>query len=208
MTRTRSRQNAYGTRGRSRQSPVRLAALTLAAAGLTTASSGCARPLAPVRFQSRAVAAPAAVGVSAAKSTPTVNAPQQQVLAALAAYTTALGEAEDSMSGAVARESLRPHLAADRVQGLVRAMTAIWAHGESFDGHDIRHVSSVTVVGHHAFVHDCDDTSGMALVDISTGQIVPGSTGRSRANLVTCLDLVAGHWLVQFQLLEDVPCTP
>jgi hypothetical protein len=56
--------------------------------------------------------------------------------------------------------------------------------------------------------HDCDDTSGTALVDIVTGELVPGSSGTSRANVVTRLELAGSHWLVQFQLVEDVPCTP
>jgi len=133
---------------------------------------------------------------------------RQEVLAALASYTTALVQAEHSRSGEVARELLRPHLAASRIDGLVQAMTAIWARYETFGGQDIRHVTSVIVVGRRAFVHDCDNTSGMSVVDIATGQIVPGSSGTPRANLVTCLDLVSGNWLVQFQLVEDVPCVP
>ena len=87
-------------------------------------------------------------------------------------------------------------------------MSAIWAKGESFYGEDVLHVSSVSIAAGRAFVHDCDDTSAMGLMNVATGQIVPGSAGVPRDNVVTRLDLVAGHWLVQFQLIEDVPCTP
>jgi len=154
------------------------------------------------------VVRPPSFSALAVTSTPSATTPRQQVLAAIAGYTTALGHAEDSRSGAVARKLLRPYLAVGRIEGLVQAMNAIWARGESFTGQDIRHVLSVTVVGRHAFVHDCDNTSGMAVVDAVTGQVVSGSSGTSHANFVTRLDLVAGHWLVQFQLLEAVPCMP
>jgi hypothetical protein len=133
---------------------------------------------------------------------------RQQVLVALAGYTTAVGQAEESRSTIVASELLRPYLAPGRIPGLVQTMKAIWARGESFVGQDARHVVSVMLTGRHAFVHDCDNTSAMALMDIATGQIVPGSSGALRTNLVTRLDLVAGHWLVQFQLIEDMPCAP
>lgn len=206
MTPTRPRQGASETYCYSPRSQATLAALIVALTGLVMASAGCAGPLAPIRLPFRAVATSAAISTSPATTASSLMTPRQQVLGALAGYMTALGQAQDSRSGAVARELLRPYLVADRVDGVVLAMMAIWARGESFDGQDIRHVSNVTVVGRYAFVHDCDDTSRMALVDIATAKIVPGSSGTSRANLVTRLDLVGGHWLVQFQLLEDVPC--
>jgi hypothetical protein len=48
----------------------------------------------------------------------------------------------------------------------------------------------------------------MGLLNAATGQAVPGSAGIRHDNVVTRLDLVGGHWLVQFQLVEAVPCTP
>jgi hypothetical protein len=185
-----------------------LAVLIVTVIGLVMACAACTGPLTPARLPLNPVATPAAIGASAAKTAWPVMTPRDQVLAAFAGYVTALGRAEESRSADVARELLRPYLAADRVESLVRAMTAIWARGESFDGQDVRHISNVTLVGRHAFVHDCDDTSGTALVDIVTGELVPGSSGTSRANVVTRLELVGGHWLVQFQLIEDVPCAP
>jgi hypothetical protein len=208
MTPTRPTKGAGGTDRYTRRSQAPLAAQVAAVTGLAIASAGCAEPLAPIRLPFKAAARSAAVGTSSAKTAPSVMTTRQQILASLAGYMTALGQAEDSRSGAVARELLRPYLAPDRIDGLVQAMTAIWAGGESFNGKDIRHVSNVTVVGRYAFVHDCDNTSGMALVDIATAQLVAGSSGTSRVNLVTRLNLVGGHWLVEFQLVEDVPCTP
>jgi hypothetical protein len=212
MTPKRPQHDTPGAYG-CRRSQARCAALITAMTSVVIASVGCARPLAQVRPPAR-VTASTMVGASATVIAPSTSSaqalrtPRQQVLAALAGYTIALGRAEDSRSNAVARELLGPYLAAEKVDGLVTAIAAIWARGEVFSGQDIRHVSSVTIVGQHAVVHDCDNTSGMALVDIATGQIVPGTSGTLRANLVTRLNLVSGHWLVQFQLLEDVPCAP
>jgi hypothetical protein len=190
-------ENRCGNRSRRWREPLMVA---IAAASMSAA--GCAGTVAQVQLPAKAVATPAAI------SAPVVMTPRQQVIDALVGYTAALAQADESRSSSTAREFLRQYLAASRIDGLVRAMNGIWARGERFYGEDVLHVSSVTLARWHAFVHDCDDTSGMGLVDIATGQIVPGSAGTSRANLVTRLDLVSGHWLVQFQLVEDVPCTP
>lgn len=206
MMPTRFTQGARGTYCYSALSHAALACLIVVVTPLVMATAGCAEQLASIRLPSRAVTTPAAGSTPPATTMSSAISPRQQALATLAGYMTALGEAEDSRSGVVAHGLLTPYLVANRVDGLVRAMTAIWARGDSFEGQEIRHVSNVTIVGHYAFVHECDNTSGMVLVDIATRQIVPGSSGTSRANLVTRLDLVAGHWLVQFQLFEDVPC--
>jgi hypothetical protein len=176
--------------------------LIVAAVGLVPALTACAGAAAEVPLPAKPAANPAAVTAPAALT------PRQQVTAALTGYTTALGQADNSRSKSAARRLLRPYLAASRIGGLVQAMSGIWARGETFYGTDVVHVSSVRIAGARAFVHDCDDTSGMGLVTTATGQIVPGSAGVAGANLVTRLDLVGGHWLVEFQLVEDVPCTP
>lgn len=178
------------------------AAIIAVAGGFVIALSGCAGSVGQMRLPTK-LATPPVAAISAPAMTP-----RQQVLAAVAGYTTALSQAESSRNAGVAGELLRPYLAAARIGGLVQAMSAIWARGETFNGHDVRHVLSVAVLGGHALVHDCDNTSGMALVDSASGQIVPGSTGTTRANFVTHLDCVSGHWLVQFQVLEDMPCVP
>jgi hypothetical protein len=134
--------------------------------------------------------------------------PRQQVLAALIGYTAALGRAEQSRSVAVARRLLRPYLAAGRIDGLVEAVSNIWAKGDRFYGTDVLHIIGARIDGRRAFVHDCDDTSGMGLENAATGQALPGSAGVRRANLVTRLDQVAGHWLVESQLPEGVSCAP
>jgi hypothetical protein len=176
--------------------------LLMVAIGLVPALAACAGSGALVQLPARPAAKPAAVIV------PMVLTPSQQIVAAITGYTAALGQADKSRSTSAARQLLKPYLAASRLGGLVQAMSAIWSSGESFYGADVMHVSSVTIDGGHAFVHDCDDTSGMGLTQDATGQIVPGSSGVPRANLVTRLDLVRGRWIVDFQLLEDVPCTP
>jgi hypothetical protein len=91
---------------------------------------------------------------------------------------------------------------------LVEAISTIWARGDRFYGEDVLHILGVRIDGHRAFVHDCDDTSGLGLENAATGQAVPGSAGVRHANLVTRLDQVAGRWLVESQLLQDVPCAP
>jgi hypothetical protein len=174
----------------------------MAIAWLVPALAGCAGATPQVHL-------PAKPGArSALIIAPAILTPRQQVDAALSGYVTALGQADKSGNTAAARQLLRPYLAPSRIPGLVQAMSAIWAKGESFYGEDVLHVSSVMIAAGRAFVHDCDDTSSMGLINVATGQIVPGSPGVPRDNVVTRLDLVGGHWLVQFQLVEDVPCAP
>lgn len=182
------------------RTPRRLATL-IAVSCVVATLAACGGTAAQVRLPAKLVA-PKVVAVSS----PAALTTRQQVIGAFIGYTNALARAEDSRSSTAASRLLRPYLAASRVDGLVKTMEAIWARGQSFLGRDLLHVSAVTVAGRHAFVHDCDNTSGMALVSIATGQIVPGSSGALHVNLITRLDLVSGHWLVQFQLVEDVPC--
>jgi hypothetical protein len=152
-----------------------------------------AKPGAPTR---------AALGRSAALT------PRQQVIAALTGYIAALTEAELSKSRAAARRILRPYLAADRIGGLIHAVGAIWARGDAFYGQDVLHVLSVRVEGRRAFVHDCDNTSGMGLEYAASGQTVPGSAGVAHDNVVTRLELAQGRWQVESQVPVDVPCAP
>jgi len=170
------------------------------AALLTGCSGGSGSPV-RIGLPSRPPAARATTVAAPATSV------TSQVIAAFTGYTVALGEADKSRNAALARSLLRPYLAASRIDGLVQAMSSIWAQGELFYGQDVLHISSVYVTSGTAFVRDCDDTSGMGLEYAATGQPVPGSAGIPRENVVTRLDLVGGHWLVQFQLIEDVPCT-
>jgi hypothetical protein len=130
------------------------------------------------------------------------------VIAALAGYSAALGQAEQSRSGATARRLLHPYLAANRIGGLVRAVSTIWARGDAFYGQDVLRVLTVRIEGRRAFVHECDNTSGMGLEHAASGQAVPGSSGVEHDNLVTRLELARGRWLVESQLPEDVPCVP
>lgn len=175
----------------------------VAAAALTPMLAGCAGAAAPVRLPAR----PAAASRAATGTAATVS-PQGQVIAALAAYTAALSAAGKSRSAPAARRLLQPYLAASRIDGVVQTMSSIWAKGEIFFGQDDLHTLSVTITGQSAFVHDCDDTSGMGLAYQATGQVVAGSAGISELNVVTHLVLAGGRWLVQFQVVEDVPCTP
>jgi hypothetical protein len=184
-----------------------------ATAALTPVLVGCGAGAAPVSLPARppavtrpvagrAVAGRAVAGGAAAASA------RQRVIAALVGYTAALSAAEKSRNAAAARWLLQPYLAASRIAAVVQTMSSIWADGEVFFGQDILHVLSVTITGQSAFVHDCDDTSAKGLDYEATGQVVPGSAGISELNIVTHLALTGGRWLVLFQLVEDVPCTP
>jgi hypothetical protein len=176
--------------------------LIVVVVGLVPTLSACAGAAARVQLPAKPVV------TSASVIAPAVLTQREQVVTALTGYVTAVAQGERSRSISAARQLLRPCLAAGRISGLVQAMSTIWAKGESFYGEDVLHVSSVMIAGDRAFVHDCDDTAGLGLMNVATGEIVPGSPGVPRDNLVTRLDLVGGHWLVQFQLVEDVPCTP
>jgi len=192
------RPQGFRRAGRARRQV--LIGVCVCAAPLLAACSGAA---AQVHLPPQAgPAGPVAV------SGPAPGTSRQHVTAALAGYTAALASAEASRDPAQARRLLRPYLAANRIGGLVSAISIIWARGESFYGHDDLHILTVQISGQRAFVHDCDDTSAMGLDYESTGQPVPGTAGVNRANLVTRLDSVHGHWLVESQLPEDLPCVP
>lgn len=171
-------------------------------ATVATALVACSEAASPVRLPARPPA-----GTSPVAATSVAASPRQQVIAALTGYTVALGEAARSRNAAKAGALLRPYLAASQIDGTVQTMSTIWAKGEVFVGEDVLHILSVTVTGTTAFAHDCDDTSAMGLEDAAAGTVVPGSVGVPHLNLVTRLGLVRGHWLVQSQLIEDVPCT-
>jgi hypothetical protein len=181
----------------------RRAAVVAALAPVLVVLVGCGGRAASVPLPAKPRAAASAVASTAAS-----RSPRQQVIAALAGYTAALSEADKSRSASVAHRLLQPYLAGSRIAGVVQTMSSIWGKGEVFFGQDVLHVLSATISGPSAFVHDCDDTSGMGLEYQATGQLVPGSAGSPELNIVTHLTLVGGRWLVQFQLVEDVPCAP
>jgi hypothetical protein len=173
--------------------------------------AACAMPvLAACSGEPAQVELPAnpAAATPAASREPLSATPRKQVLAALTGYTAALGRAEQSRSITMARRLLRPYLSVSRTGDLVEAVSTILARGDRFYGEDVLHVIGVRIHGHRAFVHDCDDTSGMGLENAATGQTLPGSAGVRDANIVTRLDRVAGHWLVESQVPEGVPCAP
>lgn len=182
--------------------PAMAAALAVLLSGSLTGCGGSpGRVRLPARPPARSPSAPAKAAATTSTSV------KQQVIAAFTGYTIALGQADRSRNAAVARSLLRPYLAASRIDGLVQAMSSIWAQGKVFYGQDVLHITNVSIGSGEAFVHDCDDTSGMGLEYAATGGPVPGSAGIPQENVVTRLDLTAGRWLVQFQLIEDVPCT-
>jgi hypothetical protein len=197
MTSLRSWQTA----SRRRRVPVVVAAIVTAC--VLPVVAACSGEPALVELPAK----PAAASQAALTRLPPAT-PRQQVLAALTGYTAALGRAEQSRSDMVARKLLRPYVAASRIGGIVEELSSIWAKGDRFYGQDVLHVLGVRIDGHRAFVHGCDDTSAMGLESAATGQILPGTAGVQHANLVTRLGLVAGRWLVESQLPEDVPCAP
>jgi hypothetical protein len=197
MTAPQAWQTALGRRR------VPVIVVAMAAACTVPVLAACSREPAQVGLPSKPAAATPAPARARMAATP-----RQQVLAALTGYTAALSQAEQSRSAAVARRLVRPYLAASRIGGLVAAVSAIWARGDRFYGNDVLHILGVRIDGRRAYVHDCDDTSGMGLESAATGQALPGSAGVPDANLVTRLDQVAGHWLVESQVPESVPCAP
>jgi hypothetical protein len=197
MTAPRAWRTVFGRRR------VPAVVVAMAAACTLLVITACSTELAQVGLPARPVAATPAASDAQISATP-----RQQVLAALTGYTAALGQAEQSRSVAVARRLLRPYLAVSRIGGLVSAVSAIWARGNRFYGDDVLHIIGVHIDGHRAYVHDCDDTTGMGLEGAATGQALPGSAGVRDANLVTRLDQVAGHWVVESQVPESVPCAP
>lgn len=191
MRLSRSRVDPLMSRGRA----------VIAAAALAPALAACNGTAAPVSLPPRSPSLPPAASRTAA-----IQSAQEQVIAAFTGYVEALSQAEKSRNATQARALLRPYLAASRIDATVQTMSSFWASGEIFYGRDLLHIMSVSVKGATAFVHDCDDTSGMGLENATTGQIVPGSSGIPHLNLVTRLDLLGGRWVVQVQVIEDVPC--
>ena len=173
----------------------------LIAAAMASALAACNGTAVPVALPSRSP-----VAATPASPTAAFLSAQQQVIAAFTGYVGALSQAERSRNVAEARDLLQPYLAASRIDGTIQTMSSIWASGEVFYGQDVLHILNVSVKGTTAFLHDCDDTSGMGLDNAATGQVVPGSVGIPHLNLVTRVDLVGGRWLVQVQVIEDVPC--
>jgi hypothetical protein len=177
-------------------------ALAILASSLAPILAGCSGAAAPVQLPPK----PPTLKTVVVSKQPTLR-PRQQVVAALTGYTAALRAANLSRNALTAKRLLRPYLSAARIDSIVRTEQGIWSKGETAYGQDVLHILSVRIVGSHAFVHDCDNTSTAGLADIATGQRVPGSTGIPDLNIVTRLNLVNGHWTVDFQLVEDVPCT-
>jgi hypothetical protein len=173
----------------------------VAVAALAPALAACSGAAARVALPPRPAAA-----TPAAPSAPAALSAQQRVVAAFTGYVAALSEAERSRNAAEASNLLRPYLVASRIDGTVQTMSSIWASGEVFYGQDVLHILTVSVTASTATLHDCDDTSGMGLASATTGRLVPGSAGIPQLNLVTRLALTGGRWLVQVQVIEDVPC--
>lgn len=133
---------------------------------------------------------------------------RQQVVSAFTGYNAALRRANNSRNPARVRQLMRPYLNSATITNLIRLDRSIWAKGEVFYGHVAYHVLTVQIDGDHAFVHDCDNTSGSGLENATTGQLIPGSLGVRDQNIITRLNLVHGRWLIGLQTIEDVPCKP
>ena len=180
--------------------PAGLALLVTAClAPLLAACAGAAAQVhLPAKTQATAAAAPA----------PQPLTPREQVVAAFTGYTTAMATAFDSRSPAEVRQLLSPYLNAATIANAVQAFSQAWRQNEVSFGQPERHIIGVRIDGGAAWVHDCDNTSKSGLEYAGTGQIVPGSLGTVDDNLMTRLDLVAGHWVIGVQTVEEVPCTP
>jgi hypothetical protein len=167
------------------------------------ALAGCGDIATSVRLPPKPAPTHAAVA-----SKPRPLSARQQVLAAFTGYNEALRTAGNSRNPAEVTRLMRPYLPAGTISNLIKFDRSIWAKGELFYGHIVRHILTVSIDGRHAFVHDCDNTSEAGLEDARTGQVVPGSLGVRDDNVITRLNRVGGRWLVGIQTIEDVPCTP
>jgi len=185
-----------------RPAPHRRCQLAILASCLVPALAACSGAVAQVHLPPKP---PAATTSSSIRKQPPAS-PRQQVIAALTGYVAALHAANLSKNPATVRRLLRPYLYAARTDSVIQTEREIWSKGEAPYGQTILHILSVRVVGRHAFVHDCDDTSGSGLENASTGQPVPGSAGISDLNIITRLELVRGRWIIEFQIVEDAPC--
>lgn len=170
---------------------------------VAVALSGCGEVATSVRLPPKTAPTHAAVATK-----PRRRSERQQVLAAFTGYNTALRKAGNSRSVAEVRSLMRPYLDSATIANLIRFDRSLWSKHEVFYGQVVYHVLSVQVDGDHAFVHDCDNTSGAGLEDDKTGQLIPGSLGVKDQNIVTRLNLVHGRWLIGLQTIEDVPCKP
>jgi hypothetical protein len=133
---------------------------------------------------------------------------RRQVLAAFTGYNTALRAANNSRNAAKVRQLMRPYINGATITNLIRFDRKLWSKDEIFYGHIAYHTLTVRIDGDHAFVHDCDNTSGSGLENESTGQVIRGSVGVTDQNIVTRLNFIDGRWLVGLQTIEDAPCKP
>jgi hypothetical protein len=174
----------------------------LVTACLAPLLAACASAAAQVQLPAKT--RPTAASAAAA---PRRLTPRQQVIAAFTGYTTAMAAAFDSRSPAEVRQLLRPYLDTATIANAVRAFRQAWSQNEVSFGQPERHIIGVRIQGGAAWVHDCDNTSKSGLEYAGTGQIVPGTLGTVDDNLLTRLNLVDGHWVIDVQTIEDVPCS-
>jgi hypothetical protein len=180
----------------------RIAVLPVAA-GVLILAAGCSAGPATVTLPRKSSPASAVKAAALPRLTP-----RQQVIAAYTGYTQALPEAEASQSAARVRAMMSPYLSASAVTALLRAFRAAWRKHEISYGSPVTHIMRVTITGNRAVVDDCANDSHSGLENARTGQPIAASLGASRVNLVTRLVRVHARWLIGFQNVLLVPCSP
>jgi hypothetical protein len=167
------------------------------------ALAGCGQIATSVRLPHKTAPTHPAVA-----SKPRPPSQRQRVLAAFTGYHTALRKAANSRSAAEVRLLMHPYINSPTIANLITFDRSLWSKHEIFFGQVVYHVLAVTIDGDHAFVHDCDNTSGSGLENDMTGKLIPGSLGVKDQNIITRLNRVHGQWLIGLQTIEDVPCKP
>jgi hypothetical protein len=194
----------FSDRHRINASIIRDSITGLAAAGIAAASllSGCGGP-APVPLPSHSTP----VHAPTATSAPTASA-RTQVIAAYTAYFPA-SKAAEAAAPSRAQAILAPYAAQPYLRNVLAQMAGYRARGETAWGYVVPHITSVTVDGATAEVHDCQDASHAALASASTGKVIPGTAGQARTSLIASLALGSdGRWRITSLAHLAVPCSP
>jgi len=178
----------------------------LAAAGIAAAAllAGCGGPApVPLPVHSTSVHAPTTTPAPTDE-----GSARAQVIAAYTAYFPA-SKAAEAAAPSRAQAILAPYAAQPYLRNVLAQMAGYRARGETAWGYVVPHVTSVTVDGSTAEVHDCQDASHAALASASTGAVIPGTTGQAGTSLIASLARGRdGRWRITSLAHLAVPCSP
>jgi hypothetical protein len=167
-------------------------------AALISLAAACssAQPNVPLPSRASQVSAPSPVSPA-----PAATSARAAAIAAYLAIWPAGDRAERSGSAASARAILAPYATAAYIGFMVSGMAGYWQRHEVARGHMVDHVMQAVVLTGRggrqaAIVVDCQDASHHWLASGSSGQVIPGTSGPSRAKLNASMALAGGRWVV------------